>query len=145
QRAVDFIDLDSVLSSRKGRGPALIVLRPPGNVLDSYGRTDAFVNITDLGVSAKMSPFGGLVWVTQLSTGKPVNNATVSIRTTKGGDVFSAQTDAQGLVTIPVERFDPTGKDPKEGGAPDDPSDARVRADSAIVVRSGDDWTITKI
>ena len=74
QRAVDFIDLDAALAPRKGRGPALVVLTPPGAQSTNNGRTEAFVTVTDLGVTAKMSPFGSLVWVTQLSSGKPVMN-----------------------------------------------------------------------
>ncbi len=143
QRQVDFIDLDAVLSPRKGRGPALIVLAPPGAGRDGYGRTESFVNLTDLGVSAKMSPFGSLIWVTQLSTGKPVQNANVAIRTVKAGEVFTATTDAQGLVIVPNDRFDPLQKDKDQGDGDD--QDGRVRSDAAIVVRSGDDWTITKI
>jgi uncharacterized protein YfaS (alpha-2-macroglobulin family) len=149
-RVVDFIDLDAALAPRKGRGPALLVLTPPGAMTSPYGRSESLVTVTDLGVTAKMSPFGGLVWVTQLSTGKPVRGATVAIRTAKDPtgprDVFEGTTDSQGLVIVPADKFDPLAKEPTarsddEGSGPD----ARVRDDAAIVVRSGDDWTITKI
>lgn len=152
-RAVDFIDLDAALAPRKGRGPALVVLTPPGTMTAAYGRTESFLTVTDLGVTAKMSPFGGLVWVTQLSTGKPVSGASVAIRTAgkepsaAPHDVFQGTTDAQGLVVIPIDRFDPIAKEAKAPTSDDDSSgeDARVRSDAAIVVRSGDDWTITKV
>jgi alpha-2-macroglobulin len=152
-RAVDFIDLDAALAPRKGRGPALLVVSPPGTMVASaHGRTESFITVTDLGVTAKMSPFGGLVWVTQLSTGKPLANANVAIRTAKQGEVFQSITDAQGLVVVPSDKFDPIVKDAAPPASDDDSyggerggQDGRVRDDAAIVVRSGDDWTITKI
>jgi hypothetical protein len=150
QRAVDFIDLDAALSQRKGRGPALVVLTPPGTLRDAHGgRSEALVTVTDLGVTAKMSPFGGLVWVTQLSSGKPVTGASVAIRTVKSGDIFTDTTDAQGLVVIPISRFDPLTKEARnteeDGSGESQASQWTVRNDAAIVVKSGDDWTITKI
>lgn len=153
ERAVDFLDLDAVLAPKKGRGAALVVLAAPGTLTDtgSYNRTESMVTVTDLGVTAKMSPFGGLVWVTQLSTGKPVAGATVAIRTVKNGEVFQAQSDAQGLVIVPIEKFDPLAKEAKGAVAADDNEEssggeeARVRDDSVIVVKSGDDWTVTKV
>ena len=150
QRAVDFIDLDAALAPRKGRGPALVVLTPPGAQSTNNGRTEAFVTVTDLGVTAKMSPFGSLVWVTQLSSGKPVSGASVAIRTVKNGEVFQGTTDAQGLLLVPMESFDPLTKEARnnEGSEEDgsaQPAQFSVRNDAAIVVHSGDDWTITKV
>ena len=148
-RAVSFIDLDAVLAPRKGRGPALLIVSPPGLAADdSFGRTESLVTVTDLGVTAKLSPFGGLVWVTQLSTGKPVANASVAIRSTKQGEMFTGTTDAQGMVLVQLEKFDPIAK---EGGparqdeGSDESPDARVRTDAAIVVRFGDDFTIARV
>lgn len=141
QRAVEFIDLDATLASRKGRGPALVVLAPSGSWNDTVGKTESLVTVTDLGVSAKMSPFGSLVWVTQLSTGKPVGGATVALHTTKAGEVFKATTDADGLVIVPPDRFDPLAKN-HHGNVFDD---ERVRDDAAILVRWGDDFTISKV
>ncbi|HRG94749.1 MAG TPA: MG2 domain-containing protein [Polyangiaceae bacterium] len=150
QRAVDFIDLDATLSGRKGRGPALLVLSPPGSVSGGGGRAEAFVTVTDLGVTAKLSPFGGLVWVTQLSTGKPVAGASVGVRTAKGGEVFAATTDAQGLAVVPIEKFDPVLKHARGQRSDDGEEEAAsdqdtIRKDAAIVVRAGDDWTATRI
>jgi hypothetical protein len=135
ERQVDFLDLDQVLASRHGRGPMLLALLPPGGT----GITESLVTVTDLGVTAKMGPFGGLVWVTQLSTGKPVPGANVAIQTTKDGIVFQATTDAQGLVVVPLERFDAMAL---PGGGPPNGS---IRQDAVIVARSGDDWTVTKV
>lgn len=147
ERWVDFLDLDAALAPKKGKGPALLVVSPPGVTSTSgSGRTEQFVTVTDLGVSAKMSAFGSLVWVTSLSSGKPVNGATVIMRTAKGGDVFTGTTDASGLVVVPMDKFNPLDTEKKAGSASyEDTMDDRVRQDAAIIVRNGDDWTIQKI
>lgn len=143
QRAVDFLDLSAALAPRKGRGPALLVVAPPGALKDDRGgRVESLVNVTDLGVTAKMSPFGSLVWVTHLSSGKPAPGASVSIRTAKGGEVFQGTTDAEGLVLVPTSQFDPLAK---EARGDDTYERARVRDDAVIIVRAGDDWTVTKV
>ncbi len=134
ERQVDFLDLDSALASRHGRGPMLLALIPPGGA----GTTESLVTVTDLGVTAKLGPYGGLVWVTQLSSGKPVPNANVAIQT-RDGVAFQAMTDATGTVAVPVERFDAMK------ASPSGPSNGAVRDDAVLVVRSGDDWTVTKI
>lgn len=146
QRSVEFIDLDAVLAPRKGRGPALLVVSPPGIGFESSSRAESLVTVTDLGVTTKLSPFGGLVWVTKLSTGSPVAGATVAIRTAKNGELWQGTTDAQGLVIVPADKFDPLAKDKTvPRGEDDGEEDASVRNDAAIVVRHGDDWTIGKV
>ena len=145
ERAVDFLDLDAALAPKKGKGPALLVVSPPGvTAANGSGRTEQFVTVTDLGVSAKMSAFGSLVWVTSLATGKPVSGATVILRTAKNGDVFSGTTDASGLVIVPNDKFNPLDQEKKERPSYED-AEGNVRADAAIVVKNGDDWTIQKI
>lgn len=136
ERAVSFVDVDAVLSRQKGRGGALFVASPPGVPRGSYGRSEAFFTVTDLGVTAKMSTHGGLVWVTRLSSGAPVAGATVSVRTTKAGEIVSVVTDKDGLAVVPASKFDPVKQ---EGSEPE------IRDDAALLVRAGDDWTISKI
>jgi len=143
ERAVEFVDLDAVLAPRKGRGPALLVVNAPGQGT-ADARESKVVTVTDLGVTAKMSPFGGLVWVTHLSSGKPVPGANVAIRTAKGGEIFGATTDKDGLAIVPSDKFDPLAKD-KDALRADGEEDARVRNDAVLVVRAGDDWTVSKI
>ncbi len=58
-------------------------------------------NVTDLGVLLKVGTSSGLVWVTSLATGEPVAGASVTIYTPQGKRVFTGQSDARGLVTIP--------------------------------------------
>jgi uncharacterized protein YfaS (alpha-2-macroglobulin family) len=90
------------------------------------------VSVTDLAITAKMSRFGSLVWVSKISDGKAVAGATVSVR--KRGPApqktwFSGKSDGAGVVTIPAEAFAFVTAD----GVPDD--------DLVLIARAGDDWT----
>ncbi len=140
-RQVDFLDLDSVLAKQNGRGPLLLAVLPPGGQgPGTGGGKDSLVSVTDLAVSSKMGPFGGLVWVSHLSTGQPAAGAVVSIRTKKDGEVFRATADAQGVVMVPKDKFDPMGHGEKAGL-----SGEAIRTDAAIIAHAGDDWTLAKI
>ena len=94
-----------VLGGATKRGPMAIALRytsRPGT-RDARPQTEMeVVQITDLGISAKLSRFGSLVWVNHLSDGKPVENAEVRIRA-PGGSVpgdFVTKTDKNGMAVI---------------------------------------------
>jgi uncharacterized protein YfaS (alpha-2-macroglobulin family) len=64
------------------------------------------IKVTDLGVSAKVSKHGSLVWVTRLSTGEPVGGATVEVHRSNGTRARFT-TDAEGLTKIPESDFVP--------------------------------------
>ncbi len=130
-RAVRSYDLDALLGGAGKKGSALLATAVPGSAAPNDA---ALLTVTDLGVSARMSKFGGLVWITRLSTGKPVENASVKLvrlRPKKGAgkEAFSTTTDASGLATIPADAIDPT--------KPED--------ESVFVVRAGDDWTWQRV
>lgn len=125
-RAVSAIDLDALLG-KSGRGVALVAVDVPGG-----STRQRIVRVTDLGVSAKASRQGSLVWITSLATGKPVPSAAVSVRTPKDGELFAGRTDDSGLCEIPGDRFDPFG---------DQKGQAKNSRGAFLYVRSGDDWT----
>ena len=50
-------------------------------------------NVTDMGVLIKAGTASGLVWVTSLSTGAPVEGAKVTVFTPQGKQVWSGTTD----------------------------------------------------
>src|SRR6185295_18759343 len=52
----------------------------PSKPFGDGGCEKALVNFTDIGVVSKLSGSRGLVWATQLSTGKPLAGAQVSVR-----------------------------------------------------------------
>jgi uncharacterized protein YfaS (alpha-2-macroglobulin family) len=130
-RAVKTIDLDALLG-KPARGAALVALGVPGE----SDMRQTMIRVTDLGVTAKASRLGSLVWVTSLATGKPIVGATVSLRTPEKGEVLALKTDDQGTVQIPSDRFDPFG-DGKDNG--------RAKPPAFLFVRSGDDWTFERI
>ena len=60
------------------------------------------IQITDLGISAKVSREGTVVWVTHLSTGAPAAGATVEIRRSPqsgGSGAGPFVVDSSGVVT----------------------------------------------
>jgi len=121
---VKMVRLDAMLT--KGRGAALVAVRhePRGTA-----RVDARVlAVTDLAISAKMSRFGSLVWVTHLSDGAPAAGANVSVRN-GAGEVFATRADSNGIALIPADKYVPVDQDGRED---------RV---ALLIARSGDDWT----
>lgn len=129
-RSVRSVDLDAILGGPAGRGGALLAVTWPGN---PHARKAELVTVTDIGVSAAMSTYGSLVWVTRLSTGQPISGATVSVqRAAAKSEVFRGSTDAEGLVVIPKQAFDPV----KHG---------RVDRDAFLFASAGEDWTYQRI
>jgi uncharacterized protein YfaS (alpha-2-macroglobulin family) len=133
-RAVQTIDLDALLggpSARAGaRGAALLAVALPGNMGDP---TASLVTVTDLAVTAKLSRYGGLVWVTKLSDGAPVANASVAIRKAGKPELYATTTDGSGLATIPSERFSAVTEAGQIDGA------------AVLFVRKDDDWTYQRV
>jgi uncharacterized protein YfaS (alpha-2-macroglobulin family) len=95
------------------------------------------LSVTDLGISSKWSPHGGLVWVTRLSTGAPVAKAKVSLRrafrptsddaSVTSSEAYPTTTDADGIATIPAQAT-AAFLEPNESGA-----------EAILVVSDGDD------
>ncbi|MBA3502168.1 MAG: hypothetical protein H0T65_17520, partial [Deltaproteobacteria bacterium] len=116
-----------------------------GEPYEEGGRKKVLVNFTDIGVVSKLSPTRGLVWATQLSTGKPLPNATVYVRDAKGKQTWTGTTDAEGIAVLP-------GKDKLEGTKPRAPvdeegeeGDGEGSNDSGgmrIFVQNGTDFTM---
>lgn len=123
-RHVETLDLDALLGG-KARGNVLTMVGVPGE----GAAQRRLVSVTDLGVTAKASRWGTLVWVTHLSTGKPVADATVSVRTSEKGELWKAKTDAEGVILVP----------PSAAPLYDEKTNKLLPA--VLVVRSGDDWT----
>ncbi|WP_394824566.1 MG2 domain-containing protein [Pendulispora albinea] len=128
-RSVRNIDLDALLGGPSARGAALVAVTVPGS---PEGMRSELVTVTDLAVSAEMSRYGSTVWVTKLSTGQPVANATVAIQKRGKPELFSTKTDAQGLAFIPSESWNPV-------------RDGAIDQESFVVVRAGDDWTYQRV
>ncbi|HEX7667852.1 MAG TPA: MG2 domain-containing protein, partial [Polyangiaceae bacterium] len=121
-----------VLAPSGGHGAMVLAVQQ----FSHYGgpRADVhIVDVTDLAISAKMSRFGSVVWVTRLSDGKPVGGAHVGIRAKDGAEIFATATNADGVATIPADKYVPLSEDKSP-----DPG-------SIVVARVGDDWTYRKV
>lgn len=128
------LDLDETLKDQGGRGTVVFAVQQFARYGNGGAHADVHVvSVTDLAISAKMSRFGSLVWVTRLSDGKPVAGAHVGIRAHDGAEIFATATNAQGVAMIPAEKYNPIDADKSP-----DPS-------SIVVARAGDDWTFRRV
>jgi alpha-2-macroglobulin len=128
-RSVRQLDLAALLDG-KPRGAAFIALAGLGQL---ESPVSSLVNLTDLGVSARVSRFGSLVWVTHLSSGTPVAQASVTVYNPSGDIVCADQTDAQGLVAFSSQQLRPITR---QGD-----TDSRL----LLVARAGDDFTYQRL
>ncbi|HKO54175.1 MAG TPA: MG2 domain-containing protein [Polyangiaceae bacterium] len=115
-----------------GHGPLAIGVEYERNPKD-YRALETFkiVQLTDLAITAKLSPEGSLVWVTRVSSGEPVAKASVRILGGSSGE-HRYETDAQGIAKIGPQDFAPRL----------DESDADAAA--ILVAQSGDDWAFER-
>lgn len=92
--------LDSVLTG--GTGLVAVRMQTP-RAPDDYGDADfrALAVVTHLGVTAKFSPHQNLIFVTELTTAKPVARADVVLRDADNRVRWRGKTDAQGRATSP--------------------------------------------
>lgn len=58
-------------------------------------------NVTDLGILLKAGTASGLIWVSQISDGKPVAGADVTIYSPQGKLVHRGKTDQSGILRLP--------------------------------------------
>jgi alpha-2-macroglobulin len=119
------IALAPVLGGSSGRGAAWLGWRSGGASVEGQ-----VVQVTDLGLTAKLSDHGSLVWVTRLSNGLAVPGATVELagRTPRLSRRY--QTDAAGLVEIPRTDYAPRFTD--YGSEDDTLLIARYEGDSSF-------------
>src|SRR5689334_18353524 len=77
----------------------------------SGGSATTVVQVTDLGVHAKIGTTEGAVWVTGVSDGAARPGATVTLHDALGREIASAQTNAQGLARFTSFRQPPKDDD----------------------------------
>jgi len=100
------IDVHEVLGA-SGRGALAIGARYPRDQQDWDRPLDMKVlNLSDLGISAKLSRFGSLVWVTDRTTNAVVAGASVAL-VMPGRAERSYSTDSDGIARIPAADFAP--------------------------------------
>jgi uncharacterized protein YfaS (alpha-2-macroglobulin family) len=130
--SVKNVSLDTVVG-KTGRGAAFVGYSAPSH---HPWRSDTDVRllaVTDLAISAKMSRFGGVVWVTRLSDGQPVAGATVAVRDESGIEEFSTKADDSGIAIIPADKYNPIL------------GDGSVDPNAVLFARDGTDWTFKEV
>ena len=88
---------------RRPGTPTLFAVQVTGPRLDSLSRRHrpiALLQVTDLGVHAKVGAEEGVVWVTGTGDGQPRAGARVELRDAKGKLVASSVTDSAGLARL---------------------------------------------
>lgn len=128
------VSTEETLGGPTKRGPIAIGISytdRPGTKNASTQNHYAIAQVTDLGITAKVSQRGTLVWVTHLSNTQPVAGATVAIRrSTDKGPPQTFSTDASGFAAIPPSAFQPAKNEEEHG---------------VIFVRSGEDWAYRRV
>lgn len=97
--------------------PALLAVkveRAHPDTTERAAATIAVVQVTSLGVHAKIGAESGIVWVTGMEDGQPRRGVRVRLLDFAGKEVASAVTDERGIATFP--KFDP--KLPTDGAEP---------------------------
>ncbi|MGK4004183.1 Ig-like domain-containing protein [Sorangium sp. So ce1036] len=132
--ATHLVRTADVLGGEGKRGPLAIGIsytERPGTRRARTASEAVIAQVTDLGISAKVSPHGSLVWVTRLSTGAPVPGARVWIRTPGAPAPAAVTTDADGFAIVPASAYRPATSSAPERGV--------------IFARAGDDWTYRRV
>ena len=128
-RSVRLLDMRAMLNGAP-KGTAYIALAGLGQ-LDSVKQ--ATINVTDLGITARVSRFGSLVWITHLSTGAPVGQANVSVYDGGGDIVCVGQTDPQGMLAFTSKEFKPIRRQ------------GDIDTNLILVARAGGDLTYQRV
>ncbi|HEU4585609.1 MAG TPA: Ig-like domain-containing protein, partial [Gemmatimonadaceae bacterium] len=105
------------LTTGPSRHPALLAVRieePHPDTTQQAAATIAVVQVTNLGVHAKIGAQSGVVWVSGMEDGQPRRGARVRLLDFSGTEVASAVTDERGIASFP--KFDP--KLPTDGAEP---------------------------
>ena len=97
----------------------------------------ALVQVTDIGVHAKVGVEEGAVWVTGVADGRPLSGAAVELHDTRGRVIARATSDAQGLARLGSYRS-ATASD----GGEETPS---YGFEGYVAVKSGDDRALAMI
>ncbi len=130
------------LNAMRAGTPALFAVKIDGRAAGVTTHTDgapALVQVTDLGVHAKIGVADGVVWVTGVNDGKPKSDAAVVLFNAQGKRVAATRTNAEGLARF--ERL----TDPTPNDTTDDEEDYRTNFEGYVSVTLGTDRAITAI
>ena len=95
------VPLPLALDAETGVVAVRVLSRHRGAREQDLDDSRAVAQVTRLGLTAKFSPHQQLVFVTDLSTARPIARATVTLRDDANRPLWRGTTDASGRVTIP--------------------------------------------
>ena len=99
------LDLRSLLGKPSG------VYRLRAEATDArWTADDAFVTVTDLGITTKRSSNGVLAWITSLSKASPVEGASVSVISDRNQLLVQGKSDSHGIVELETPDGHPDGQ-----------------------------------
>ncbi|MBI2895624.1 MAG: Ig-like domain-containing protein [Deltaproteobacteria bacterium] len=127
------VPLDIRPGLTNGKGLVVVEFGSNESASEYYRYRRAIVAVTNLSQTVKVSPRGGLVWVTRLDDGRPVPGARVTIFRRGGTRVDGGVTDSSGIVQIPADRL--------WGDRSPDQYEAQ---DTLFVATTGDDATYVR-
>ena len=109
--AITGLRLPVVDASRPGVATLFAVKVLPSRRGASTESPVSLVQVTDIGITARIGMEEGMVWVTGVSDGLPRPGARVVFRGPDGRTIASGQTDARGLARLTGYRFAPGEND----------------------------------
>jgi uncharacterized protein YfaS (alpha-2-macroglobulin family) len=99
KRQIVPLDLSALLDDKYGLAFLQLDTNTPEEKWDRYLKV--FLQMTELGISAKFSPDSDVLWVTELQTGLPVPDAEVEIRDDLNKIKWKGKTDLTGKAVAP--------------------------------------------
>lgn len=84
-----------------GRRTGLFLVKLASPELPDRRADRVLAQITDLAVHAKLGPASGALWVTSLSTGRPVEGASVRILDREGATRWQGASNSDGIAQVP--------------------------------------------
>ena len=134
QEVVDFIKIKDTLGQKKYGAVFAELFIPELEEYERYRRV--FIQVTEMGMTAKFSSENNLIWVTELKTAAPIEGALVEIRDDFNKVFWRGRTDSHGLVRTPGWKT--LGiKAKREGEKPRQWADVS-RGEDTVVINS--DW-----
>jgi Large extracellular alpha-helical protein len=127
------------LTTGSPRHPALLAVkieRARPDSAEQAAATIAVVQVTDLGVHAKIGAESGVVWVTGMEDGAPRPGARVRLLDFSGREVAKAVTDERGIATFPnfEAKLPSAGEEPYYSGF-----------EGYVIATLGDDRALTGV
>ena len=104
---------------RRPGTPTLLAVQVTSRRLDSLSRRQrpiALLQVTDLGVHARVGSEDGVVWVTGASDGRPRRGAAVALHDAKGRIIARAVTDSSGIARLTGYGANPASTGGEEDG-----------------------------